>query len=242
MRDAPHDCADDGAAMSSTDAERGDAPAEPDRSSGRLPERRRPPRPKLSTELIALSRDEHRERISVADLTGALGRRSFGAMMLIFAAPNILPTPPGASGVLGAPLIFLAAQLMLGLKPWLPRFIASRSMRREDFAGLVDRATPWLERAERLLRPRWIILSNGYAEYLIGALCLILAVTLALPIPLGNVLPALAICIFALGLLERDGVWVLAGIAASTVAMTIAGGVAFAMIKATIFIIQGAFA
>jgi hypothetical protein len=35
--------------------------------------------------------------------------------------------PPGTSAFLGAPLLFLAVQLALGRRPWLPRVIAERS-------------------------------------------------------------------------------------------------------------------
>ena len=48
-------------------------------------------------------------------------------------------------------------------------------------------------------------------ERLIGAGCLLLAIILVLPVPLGNLPPAVAICAFALGLLQRDGVAVLVG-------------------------------
>ena len=88
------------------------------------------------------------------DLIDALGDRALGALMFLFAMPNVLPVPPGTSAVLGAPLVFLAAQLMFGRGAWLPRVLASRSMTRADFALLVRRITPWLQRGERMLRPR----------------------------------------------------------------------------------------
>ena len=52
--------------------------------------------------------------ISIGDVLNAFGDRAFGALMLLFAAPNMLPLPPGMSAVLGAPLLFITAQLMLG--------------------------------------------------------------------------------------------------------------------------------
>ena len=64
--------------------------------------------------------------------------------MLIFAAPNILPVPPGTSAVLGTPLVFLAAQMMFGRGPWLPALVTRRSLSREDFAALVGRVLTWL--------------------------------------------------------------------------------------------------
>lgn len=187
----------------------------------------------LSTILWELSTDTQRERIAISDLLVALGDRATGALIFIFAFPNVLPTPPGTSTILGAPLIFLAAQLMLGRAPWLPAFVANRSMTRSDFSSLVKRIVPWLQRAEGLLRPRLSSFTLPPMEYLVGLLSLLLAVLLVLPIPLGNVLPALAISLMALGVLERDGLWVIAGLTVSVAAVFVVYGVLFAMVKAT---------
>lgn len=190
----------------------------------------------LSHVLYSLAYDETRERIAVSDLLDALGDRALAALMFVFAVPNVLPVPPGTSAVLGAPLIFLAAQLAFGLRPWLPSMIASRSMARTDFGALVRRIGPWLARAERLLRPRAMRLALPPMEFLIGLVCLLLAIVLALPIPLGNMLPALAISLLALGLLERDGLWVLAGFAATLVSALLVSGVVYAMVKTAIYL------
>jgi hypothetical protein len=189
----------------------------------------------LSTALYALAYDDTRERIAVSDLLDALGDRALAALMFVFAVPNVLPVPPGTSAVLGAPLLFLAAQLAFGLRPWLPAMIASRSMARTDFGALVRRIGPWLARAERLLRPRAMRLALPPMEFVIGLVCLLLAIVLALPIPLGNMLPALAISLFALGILERDGLWVLAGFAATVVSAVLVSGVVYAMVKTAIY-------
>jgi hypothetical protein len=186
----------------------------------------------LSAILWDLSADTQRERIAISDLLNVLGDRATGALIFIFAFPNVLPTPPGTSTILGAPLIFLAAQLMLGRAPWLPAFVASRSMTRTDFCSLVKRIVPWLQRAEGLLRPRLVRLTRPPMEHLVGLLSLLLAVLLVLPIPLGNVLPALAISLMALGVLERDGLWVLSGLAVSVAAVFVVYGVVFAIVKA----------
>lgn len=147
---------------------------------------------KISEILRSLADDTSRERISIGDLLVAMGDRAFGPLMLFFALPNILPMPPGASGILGLPLIILATQLMLGRKPWLPRIIARRSISRADLILMLDRAGNWLTTAEKLLKPRLTILVGPPAERVIGAFCLILAIILALPIPFGNIPPAFA--------------------------------------------------
>ncbi|MBK1613839.1 ABC transporter permease [Rubrivivax gelatinosus] len=196
-----------------------------------------PQRLPLSAMLAALAADESRERIAVGDLLAALGDRALAALLFVFAFPNVLPMPPGTSAVLGAPLVFLAAQLAFGRAPWLPAVIASRSMTRADFAALVARVGPWLARAERLLRPRLSLLAAPPMEYAIGLLCLLLALVLVLPVPLGNMLPALAVSLLALGVLERDGVWVLAGFATSVIAAFVVSGVVWAMVKAAVYFV-----
>lgn len=199
------------------------------------------PQERLSDILRAIAGDESRERIAVRDLLAIMKDRALGALLFIFALPNVLPTPPGTSAVLGAPLIFLAAQLALGRPPWLPGFIAHRSIARADFAALVARTNPWLAKAERLLRPRLGVLARPPAEYLVGLFCFVLAVILFLPIPLGNMMPALAICLFSLGILERDGVWILAGLLTMILSIGLVWGVLYALIKSALFIMAHAF-
>jgi hypothetical protein len=196
----------------------------------------------LSQLLSEIGADTSRQRIAVNDLITLMGGRGRAGLLLVFAFPNVLPAPPGVSGILGLPLIYLAFQMMLGRVPWLPRFIGERAMPRERFAQLVDRLAPWLARAERLLRPRWSVLVGHRAENVLGAVCLVLAVVLALPIPLGNMLPAFAICLIALGILERDGVWTSIGLLFGLGSLVLVSGVVYALTKSFMFIFLNAFA
>lgn len=179
----------------------------------------------LSAALTRIASNPDRERIHIRDLLAELDQRAIAAMLFVFAVPNTIPVPPGVSGVLGAPLLFLAFQLMLGWSPWLPAIIADRSFARTDFERILHKVGPWLLKAERLMRPRLTFLCRRPFEYLVGAVVLILAIVLFLPIPLGNMLPAIAICILALGLIQRDGVWVLLGAVTAAVSLVIVSGV-----------------
>ncbi|WP_165216824.1 exopolysaccharide biosynthesis protein [Affinirhizobium pseudoryzae] len=199
-------------------------------------------RPKsFSAILHQLAGDVTRERIQVADLLAAMKDRAFGALIFIFAMPNVLPTPPGTSAILGIPLLFLAAQMAFGQTPWLPKLIAGRSMLRSDFAGMIAKASPWIAKAERMLKPRMTVLSTPLAERLIGCFCLVLALVLAMPIPLGNMLPALALCVIAFGILEKDGLWISLGVAIGIVSLFLVAGVIYAIIKSAIFVLAKLF-
>lgn len=200
-----------------------------------------PPPPRLTEILAGLAQDSTRERIAIADMLEVMRARAFGALLMIFAFPNILPSPPGLAGILGLPLMFLSAQMMLGRAPWLPQFIARRSMPRSAFAVMVEKITPWLARAERLLRARAEFLASGPAQRVIGAICLILSIGLALPVPFANLAPALAICLIGLGVLERDGAWVLLGIGAAAGALVWVATLGYALVASAIFVIGNAF-
>jgi hypothetical protein len=196
---------------------------------------------RVSQILDAISVDERRDRVSVSDLMQAMDARAVAALILLFALPNVVPTPPGTSSILGLPLLYLTAQMMLGKLPWLPAIIADRSMTRNDFGSFVGRVTPLLARAERLLKPRLLFLTAPKAEQVIGGFCLLLAIVLAMPIPLGNMLPAFAISLMALGVLERDGLWVIIGVVVGVLSLAIVWGVVWALARAAIFLIVNAF-
>lgn len=150
--------------------------------------------------------------ITLGELVDRLGDQARSTLMVLFALPNCLPGIPGTSAITGLPLVFLTLQMALNAKPWLPGFIGRRSISRARLADVLERSSPWLRRIERLAHPRLTVLTSDLAERLIGALGLALALTIMMPIPLGNLLPALALIAMSFGFIGRDGAWVLVGI------------------------------
>jgi hypothetical protein len=178
---------------------------------------------------------QHSEpRVSLGALRDALGDRGFGVLLFIFALPNLIPVNiPLLSAVLGLPLVLLAAQLSYGRhKPWFPHWLTHRSFPHHAFVAVVERALPGLERTEMLLRPRLSFILSWTGERIIGFAVLILALVLTLPIPFGNWLPACAIAIIGLAIVEKDGLAALAGLAVGVVSLMVAGTVVLALIKA----------
>ena len=51
---------------------------------------------------------------------------------------------------------------------------------------------------------------------------MLLAVAIALPVPFGNIVPVIAVCVIAVGLIERDGFMVLSGFARSVAGLALA--------------------
>lgn len=187
---------------------------------------------RLSDRLGVFAQSLSTERVSLSTIVNFIGRRSIGSLLLVFAVPLMLPVPlPGIAVVFGVPLIVISAQLLLGRRHiWLPAWLARRSIARAEFIALVERARPSLRRLELIARPRVSWLAADWTMVPIGAICLLLAVIITLPVPFGHMLPGAAISILALGLMERDGLVVGLGLIVALLAigllLAVANGVA----------------
>jgi len=182
---------------------------------------------RLSDHLRALDTDAD---TTVGEIIDCLGNEGFGATMFVFAAPNLIPNPPGTSSILGPPLIFLTAQLMLGRETvWLPDALRKRKVSREFTASFVRRAEPFLTRLEKLLRPRYTFLAGtNVATRMIGIAAFPLALILMLPLPFLHMLPGAAMTCFSLALAERDGLAAAAGYVLATASLALIGAITFA--------------
>lgn len=152
------------------------------------------------------------EKLYLGEVVEAFGNRAFGAVMLLFAIVNMLPWPPGGTTLTGAPLLFLSMELAWGRRTlWLPGWIERASINRSTFRNLSGRLLPTIRRGERLSRPRLCFLTSRFGQGLIGLACLLLSAVLVLPVFGGNLVPAIAIGFFSLGVMQRDGLAVLLG-------------------------------
>lgn len=174
--------------------------------------------------------------LRLGDIVTALGDRGYGILIFILALPNVLPLYiPGVSALFGIPLALIALQMMLGLpRPWLPQALLRRPVRRQEFAKITNRILPWLLRLERLLKPRLPALTSVWAERAIGLLALVLALMLALPIPFTGIPLGAALALMGIGLLERDGLVLMAGVAGGALAVAYSGLATFAAWEAVV--------
>ncbi|WP_276118052.1 exopolysaccharide biosynthesis protein [Pararhizobium qamdonense] len=169
-------------------------------------------------------------KITLRELAAAMENRSFGAFLVVFALPNLIPLPPGATFILGLPLIFVAWQMFASRRSriWLPKRMGDYAFDNATFFVFVNRISPWLQRAETLIRPRGWFLGSRLAERLIGFLALVLAVVIFLPIPFGNWLPAFALSVIGFAHMERDGLGLVAGALIGIISLAVAASVILA--------------
>ena len=203
--------------------------------TGGAPLRRKPRR--LSQVFARLASDA-KDRVTIASILDALGDRSFAALLVLFAAFNLLPLPPPSSAILGLPLLVVAAQLTYGSKrAWLPKFMSEKSISAEQFRSIMDRVIPRLVRLERFVRPRYWPFWRRRGDRIVGIMSLVLAVIVTLPIPLGNWLPAFSVALLGLALSERDGILfaIGSGVAIASIGVvTLVFGAATAAVQATL--------
>jgi hypothetical protein len=152
-------------------------------------------------------------KLDLAEVVEGFGERAFWALMLMLALMSLLPWPPGGKAVFSVPIMLLSLELAVQRQTvWLPRWLLRVSVSREAYrkasGGRVLRS---IRAIERLSRPRLPILTGEVADVITGIVCFVLAIMLALPVPLGDMLPALTIAIFGLAITQRDGLAVLIG-------------------------------
>lgn len=196
----------------------------------------------LSAILEDIGRLDH--DITLAELIDRFGARAFGAITLVFAVACALPLPPGSSTVLGAPLVLLTPQIALGrTSPWLPAWLRKRKVSATDLDAIGRKLLPWLRRIERVSKPRLGLLFTPAGLQVMGAVCTILSLLLILPIPLGNLLPAMAVAAFSLAFILSDGLLAVVGYIltlASTAVLVVAAHVIVRILRHVIEVATGA--
>jgi len=171
------------------------------------------------------------ERIAVGTIISALQDRAYALLVVLLGLPNCLPMPPPIPLVCGFVLAFVAIQMLLGRRtPWLPQALLKRSIGKPELTRAVARALPALTRLERFSKPRLTMLGGAYAVPVLGLVILILAFGLILAAPfIGQIPLGLAVCLVGLGLVERDGVLIIAGAVFGAAGLLLSAGFAYAI-------------
>lgn len=164
------------------------------------------PEPALASGSTSTARPES---LTVGQLVDKAHEAGFGfliGILTLIAIPFF-----GLSTPFGLLIALMGAQMMLGRdRPWLP----ARARRRALKMSMLDRVSSLLARRTRWLtkmtRRRW---EPMIRTRLVGLGIVIQALGLALPLPIpgSNLIFLIPLFIYAVGVLERDGLWVALG-------------------------------
>jgi hypothetical protein len=141
-----------------------------------------------------------------------LHERAFGLFLLILALPCCIPFLYGVPQIVSLPLMFVSFQILLGRRaPWLPAKLGARTVDAEGLATVARRAGPWLRRIEAISRPRLSALTRPPLDRVVGLALVLFSASILVPLPATNTVPGFAVVLVAMGLLQRDGVFVILG-------------------------------
>jgi hypothetical protein len=172
------------------------------------------PRLRLTQDLDRVRAASHAGPLRLAEVLSSADDRGFALVLLLSTFPFVLPFPTlGLATPVGFALALAAFGLVLGRPAVLPASLGALEIGPRALArasAVLSRAT-WV--LERVTRPRMAFMMGRGMRIVLGLSLVTAAVVLGLPIPLplSNFFPAIAILLFATGVLEGDGLLVLAG-------------------------------
>lgn len=145
--------------------------------------------------------------LTISAILSETSERGFSLAIGLLTLPFLFPMPPGMGTILGAVCFLLALQMAMGKqKPWLPHSIANFQFPKEVAIQLLKNLKKVTNNLEKITKPRLFILARNPRVWRLNGLWLAwMAFLLALPIPMTNPLPTIAMLLLAIATLEADG-------------------------------------
>lgn len=151
--------------------------------------------------------------ISLGALSDLMEERAFGLLLLILALPCCLPFVYILPQLVALPMVVLAIQMAAGRRaPWLPETLRKRRLPVAALLDVVTRAQRYGGWLERFAHPRLPGFTGDQATRIIGALLIVPCLSILVPLPLTNTVPGIGVALTAIGLIERDALFVVFGL------------------------------
>lgn len=157
------------------------------------------------------------DQVTVAEIRDRIGDEGVLMLSMLLCVIFLVPVSiPGVSTVFGAAILLGGTSRLLRRKLWLPQFVARRQLAADKVKAGLTRGSAWLHRLEKISKPQRLqrYLAGGAAETINSFGIVLGAVLLMAPfgfVPFSNTLPAIAVLLLCIGLLQRDGLCVLLG-------------------------------
>jgi hypothetical protein len=172
---------------------------------------------KTSVLLKSVSTEIAGEKIKVGDFIRRFDHHSYGGVLFILAVLCLLP---GISILAGFVLILPGFQMLMGVEtPRLPAYFDKRHVNVQRLHFACNKIVPFIERIEKVVKPRMHLMNSLVMRKMTGLLIVLLAIVVAIPFPLSNYPPAFAMLLLSLGLLVRDGLFILLGFLSGLIAL-----------------------
>ena len=157
------------------------------------------------------------EGYSLREIFDQLDESAFGAGLFLLALPCCIPFLYGVPQIVSLPMMALAAQMVMGREqPWMPEKLAVRKIDCKGLTQMARGGRKWLGWIERIVRPRLTVITGKRSERIIGLFLCVFCASILVPLPMTNTVPGFAVAIASFGLMQKDGLMVLAGLAIGT--------------------------
>lgn len=151
--------------------------------------------------------------VTLGELSDGMQERAFGLLILLLALPCALPFIYGLPQLVALPMLVLTAQMARGRSaPWLPETLRKRRLSIKSLLSVLGTTRKYAGWLERLAHPRLPALSSSSAQRIVGALMLVPCLSILVPLPLTNTVPGIAVGITAVGLIQRDALFIVFGL------------------------------
>ncbi|WAC64647.1 exopolysaccharide biosynthesis protein [Pseudoxanthomonas sp. SL93] len=157
------------------------------------------------------------DHLSLGELLDVFSDEGLLLLTILLTLVFLIPVSiPGVSTVFGAAILLVGISRLIGRPLWLPQRLKARALPADRLRPGLKAGMTWVRRLERISRPhRLRVFVDGRAQDVFNNLAFILAALLLMApfgfVPFSNTLPALALLLYAIGFIQRDGGAVLLG-------------------------------
>lgn len=155
------------------------------------------------------------ETVTLRELVAAIGEQGMLLLCALATLPFLIPVSiPGVSTVFGAAIVLLAVAVTLNRTPWLPDRILDRQLEAAKLLPALRKGVKLVSRIDAWVRPRALGMTAGRMTVVNGCVLVFGGLLLMAPfglIPFSNTAPAVGILLLTVGMIQRDGVFVLLG-------------------------------
>ncbi|MBN1545423.1 MAG: exopolysaccharide biosynthesis protein [Syntrophaceae bacterium] len=174
-------------------------------------------RKSLGEKLDAIIRNLPPDQVTLAEIRDLLGQEGLLLLTAFLTLVFLIPISiPGVSTVFGAAILLIGFSRLFNRSLWLPKQIRERQLPAAKLRIGLQKGLIWFHRLERISHPHrlnWIN-AKGLMAFINDCALILGAILLMAPfglVPFSNTLPAIALLLLAIGLLERDGICILLG-------------------------------
>jgi hypothetical protein len=169
--------------------------------------------------------------VTVRELLELIGEQGLLLFCAFLAIPFLLPVAiPGTSTVFGLLMVLIGAGVATDSLPLVPTRLLDHALSSQHVVPALQKGAAAFRRFESLIRPRALAMTGSRAaNFINGGVIVIAALVLMLPlVPFTNTLPALAVVLLAIGMVERDGIVIVLGYLATVAAALYCGTIFWA--------------